>query len=177
MVTLSLLKKKLTSYNKALSIKAASPDMFVFEERVRLLCFYCEKYNRVHTCPPKIPKLDYKKVLNEYKNCAVVYCKMSFTSENFKEVRSRSTNLVHRGLLYLEKVLRDNDHPLVLSLIGGSCKLCKGGCDPERCRNPYLARIPVEATGINLIESLKKIGIKIKFPVIDNISRYGLLFW
>ena len=172
-----LLKEKLADYDETLSIVEADPNIFVFEERVKLLCFYCQNYNKVHTCPPRTPKLDYPKILSEYKHCVVVYCKMSFTDKDFKDVRTKSTNLVHRGLLHLEKVLRDENYPLVLSLIGGSCKLCKVGCDPVRCRNPYLARVPVEATGINLIESLKKIGIDIKFPVTTDISRYGLLFW
>lgn len=172
-----LLEKELKACDSSLKLAPVSPSIFVFEERVKLMCFHCTKYNNCFTCPPKIPKLNYKKIINEYKNCAVVYCNMNFSEENYDEIRSASTNLIHRTILRLEKVLRDHNNPMVLSFIGGSCKLCKGGCPPDRCKNPYLARIPVEAIGINLVKSLGKIGVEIKFPVINNIYRYGLILW
>lgn len=177
MIMLELLKKELLACDSSLKLALAPPSIFVFEERVKLLCFHCVKYNNCFTCPPKIPKLNYKRIINEYKNCAVVYCNMNFNKKNYEEIRSASTNLIHRAILRLEKVLRDHNNPMVLSFIGGSCKLCKGGCPSDKCRNSYLARIPVEAIGINLVKSLEKINIKIKFPVIDNIYRYGLIFW
>jgi predicted metal-binding protein len=115
--------------------------------------------------------------MKEYTNGLLVYCQMPFKEEEYKAVRTESTNLVHKALLNLEKVLWDQNYPLAVSYIGGSCKLCKNGCAADHCRNPYLSRIPIEATGINLITTLKKVGIEIAFPVTDCLSRYGLLLW
>lgn len=172
-----LLKKNLKIFNPTLEFKKLDIKNLVFEERVKLLCFHCEKYNQSFTCPPRIPNLDYKKIVNEFNNCAVVFCSMNCNQSDFHQIRLKSTLLLHKGLLKLEDILRKNNYPVILSFIGGSCKLCKGGCSGEKCRNPYLARIPIEAAGINIIDSLKSIGINVKFPIKDVLNRYGLIFW
>ena len=66
---------------------------------------------------------------------------------------------------------------MCLSYIGGSCRLCKSGCGKDRCNNPYLARIPLEATGVNVVESARKYGISIEFPVKEFLIRIGLILW
>lgn len=138
------------------------PKELKFEERVKINCFYCSKYDTKWTCPPRIPNLNYKALLNEYENCYLIY----YTNKD----RRKSTNELHRELLRLEKYLWDKGYPLAISFIGGSCKLCKDGCSPNRCSNPGLSRIPVEALGINLVDTLK---IDFKGP----LTRYGLLLW
>ena len=40
-----------------------------------------------------------------------------------------------------------------------------------------MARIPMEATGINVIKTLKEVGYDINFPIEDSLSRVGLLLW
>ena len=92
-------------------------------------------------------------------------------------MRNKTTNKVHQCLLMLEKYLWDNNYPLCITLIGGCCKLCRNGCAEDVCKNKGLARIPIEATGINVIDSLKNINIDIKFPIIDNLSRCGMILW
>lgn len=176
---ISLLKEKLDELQlgNQVILLPASPEIFVFEERVTLQCFTCARYNTVHTCPPRIPSIDYRKLINEYENCLVAYCSMPVNRENYSEVRTQSTNLLHKTLLQLEESLRQSNFPLAMSFIGGSCKLCKSGCHPEKCNNPTMARIPVEATGINLVKSLVKMGINIEFPVTRQLTRYGLLLW
>ena len=155
----------------------ASPEIFEFEERVLMQCFSCKRYNHSFTCPPRAPKLDYKRLISEYENCAVAYCCLPFNKKDYPEVRINSSNLLHRTLLKLEDVLRQSNYPLALSFIGGSCKLCKNGCNLVNCAAPNLARIPLEATGINVVKSLQKIGIEVVFPVKNKITRYGLLLW
>lgn len=56
----------------------------------------------------------------------------------------------------------------------GSCKLCKieecrSSCDPEK------GRIPIEATGINVVETCKKFGLRLKCPAVGNFWRIGLI--
>lgn len=109
----------------------------------------------------------------------LVYCKMPFeTKEQFELVRQESTNLVHKILLELEKELYLNNEPVAVSFIGGSCKLCKDGCSPDSCRFPQMARIPLEATGVNVIKLVKEsIGINVVFPPKDFLYRFGLILW
>ena len=149
----------------------------VFEERVLLNCFHCRRYNVNWTCPPRIPGIDYHKLILEYDNSLLVYCKMPVAEGKMDIVRLNSTNLLHRALLEAEKLLWDNNYSLAISFIGGSCKLCTQGCDPHSCRQPTLARIPIEATGVNVEKSLANEGISIVFPPKDFLYRVGLLLW
>ena len=49
-----------------LRVESIHPDDFVFDNKARIKCFYCEKYGRNHCCPPNLPKLDYRKLIH---NC------------------------------------------------------------------------------------------------------------
>lgn len=62
-------------------------------------------------------------------------------------------------------------------LLGGACKLCKNGCMPERCANPYASRSPLEALGVNVMKSAASAGIEVKFPTTEYMMRIGLLLW
>lgn len=167
----------MTFYPDIIIVKIASDDL-VFEERVKLNCFYCEKYNFNWRCPPRIPNdINYQTLISEFDNAAFVYCDLKFNEKNFSDIRSESSILLHRAMLKLEKFLLDNGNIMCISYIGGSCKLCKTGCGKEKCNNPYLARIPLEATGCNVIKSAQKYNINIKFPVKNHLIRLGLLLW
>ena len=170
-------KRLLAEKYPDLSIVPISHDAFVFEERVKQKCFHCKNYNSKWTCPPRIPKLDWPKLLREYEHAAIVYCSIPVDDKNFEEQRIASTNRVHRALLYLEGELYKHNNSLANSFIGGSCKLCRNNCNKERCVNPYLSRIPLEATGCNVIKTLASVGIDIVFPVADRLHRYGLFLW
>lgn len=152
-------------------------DEIVFEERVKMNCFYCGRYDNNWRCPPHIPDVDYKKMITEYKNCAFVYVEMPFGENDYKMIRTESSVYLHRALLMCEKWLYQNNNSTALSFIGGSCKLCKNGCMAERCANPYESRSPVEALGINVVKSAEKVGIDVRFPVTEQMIRIGLLLW
>ena len=42
------------------------PKEAVFEELVKMNCFYCGKYGRNWKCPPNIPDIDYPKMFSEF---------------------------------------------------------------------------------------------------------------
>lgn len=147
-----------------------------FEQRFEILCFYCARYNNKWTCPPRIPKVDYKKVFAEYDNALLVYNSIPIR-DDYEKARTDSTVSLHRALLDVENFLFQNGNSLRISFIGGSCKLCKNDCAPDKCRNPYQARIPLEATGVNVIRTAAKCGIEITFPAVDMLSRVGLILW
>lgn len=160
-----------------IQVAPIQPTDLIFEERVLQSCFYCGRYGVNWRCPPKLPPVDYRKMMTEYQNGALVYVTLPYTDENFKDVRAESSVYLHKALLEMERMLWDRDYSLALSFTGGSCKLCKNGCGKDRCNNPYLSRSPVEATGANIIESAKKCGIQIGFPLQGKITRIGLLLW
>ncbi len=149
----------------------------VFEERVKMNCFYCGKYNTNWRCRPQIPEIDYKKMLSEFDKIAIIYVQVSLKDMDFNAVREMSSIQLHRALLECEKWLYQHNNPMALSFIGGSCKLCKNGCAKDKCANPYQARTPVEALGINVIKSVKQFGVDISFPPKEYMTRIGLLLW
>lgn len=152
-----------------------------FYEYVKAKCFHCNKYNVNWTCPPHINHINYEKIFSEFNNAIVLRFRIDTNSKDeYDRYRIDSTNILHKALLYLEKYLHSIDHYRALSFIGGSCKLCKNGCATDQCRDPYNARVPIEATGIDVIKSLKKIGLDISFEKDFNykqMNRYGLLIW
>lgn len=158
-------------------VKTKMEDM-VFEDRVKLSCFYCSKYNSNWKCRGQLPKdIEFESVFSEYENLAFVYHKAYFTEDNFSEVRTSSSIALHNLLIQLEGLLWENNYSLVASFIGGSCKLCKNGCGKDKCNNPGKARTPLEATGLNVIKSAQNANIEIIFPPKDYIMRIGLIMW
>ncbi len=156
--------------------KITSEDL-IFEERVKMNCFYCGKYNINWRCPPKLPQINFKKMLSEYENIALIYVRMPLKEREYSIVRNDSSIYLHRALLLCEKWLYESNNVMALSFIGGSCKLCKNGCAPEKCANPYQSRSPMESLGINVLKTAEQFGIHISFPVTDFMVRIGLIAW
>jgi len=168
-------------------LQAKYPDMdavairhedLVFEERVRLKCFQCRNYRTKWTCPGRLPAFDFSRLLGEYEHMAVIVsCQKSEIRNQMSENRFREAgNELHKAMLYLEKELFSRNETMAVSFIGGSCELCKDGCNKDACVHPEQARIPWDATGCNVTRSLANIGIEVDFSGKD-ICRYGLLVW
>ena len=154
------------------------PKDLIFEEAAKQNCYYCGRYGQNWRCPPNLPNVDYPKMMGEFDKGLFVYIPYSYnTREGFDAARTDSSVQLHKLLLNLEKWMFNHNAPMATSFIGGSCKLCKGGCGKERCNNPYLSRSPLEATGVNVIKSAKKYGIDIRFPTDKQMMRIGLLLW
>ncbi len=160
-----------------LHMKACDPKDIVFDERVKLMCFQCARYNVSWRCPPRIPELDYQRLFQKFENAAFVWVDIPMTKATYADVRNESSLMLHHGVLALEKILLSRNIPVYWSFIAGSCKLCKSGCGREKCNNPYLARIPLEALGVNVVQSAAKYDINITFPATDHMMRLGLILW
>lgn len=157
--------------------KVIDGSKLFFEERVRMNCFYCGKYNMNWKCPPQIPSLNYHKMIAEFDNVALIWVEESLKDKDYNQVRNDSSIHLHKALLECEKWLYAKNNSTALSFIAGSCKLCKNGCASDHCANPYQARTPVEALGINIVKSAGLFGINIKFPPTKFIMRIGLLLY
>ena len=164
------IKNFLTSRNPSAEIININIDDIIFEERIKLRCYYCSKYNTKWTCPPRIPDLNFPQIIGEYKNAAIISLSIDFDKDSFEKARRDSSITLHRLILELESFLFNHNNVTYNSFIGGSCKLCKNGCDSEKCKNPGLARIPLEATGMNIVETMKNYGVEIVFPPTKKIS-------
>lgn len=154
------------------------PGELVFEENVKMNCFYCGKYNNNWKCPPNLPELDYRRMMAEFDAGMLVALTYPIDDpEEYNTVRTESSVTLHKLLLTLEKWMWNHDSPTAISFTAGSCKLCKGGCGKERCNNPYMSRSPLEAIGVNVVKSAHKYGMDVSFPTNKKMTRIGLLVW
>lgn len=154
------------------------PKELVFEENVKMNCFYCGKYNNNWRCPPNLPDIDYQKMMKEYDAGMFVVLTYNITGkETYSIIRNESSVTLHRLLLDMEKWMWNHNSSNAISFGAGSCKLCKGGCGKDKCNNPYMSRSPLEAVGVNVVKSARKYGINIEFPTDKKLMRVGLLLW
>ena len=158
--------------------KLIQPQQLIFQEWVKMSCFYCGKYNSNWKCPPRLPeKIDFEKMVREFPVGAFIFSRTPFSEKDYGEVRNTSSLHLHKAILMMENHLWKNNIKKYLSFIGGSCKLCKNGCGKEKCNNPYQARTPLEAIGVDVIDSAMQYGIAIHFPPEKSILRLGLILW
>lgn len=174
--------EKLVQYFNSINSDAKyifiNPSELIFEENVKMNCYYCGRYNNNWRCPPNLPDIDYKQMMKEYdRGCFVILSFHIHDKKMYSEIRNESSVVLHKLLLELEKLMWKNNSSNSISFIGGSCKLCRGGCGKEKCNNPYLSRSPLEAIGVNIVKSAKKYGVDIKFPTDKHLIRIGLLLW
>ena len=168
------LKEKALEYGADEAFTILPRDL-LFDDRALLKCFNCSKYNSKWTCPPKCPMINYKELMMKYREGILVVVKMNFDENDFEKVRKESSNKLHKILLRIEKDGFNRENHYTLSFIGGSCKLCNNECGKNKCKNPQAARVPLEATGVDIVKTLDKYGYKLKFPVRDQLCRVGLL--
>lgn len=175
-IELSLFDGILEKY-KYISLIEMNPKEIIFEERVKMNCYYCGKYNNNWKCPPNLPNINYPKMFSEFERGIFVILKMPVCDNNYNEVRNISSVKLHKAILEMEKLLWMNNDSTVVSFIGGSCKLCKNGCGELRCNNPYMSRTPLEAIGVSVNKTLQKYGIDLIYPPKDYMYRIGLVLF
>jgi len=149
----------------------------IFDILVCEACRSCKRFGIVGCCPPNIGTFEYyKKLLKHYSYGKVFIEKFVVDDpENWKELSRTSSLDLHKVLLEERQALMNKGHFFSMVLGGGSCKHCKECSIP--CKFPQYRIIPVEATGINVVATLAKMGLWIKFPVKKIFYRVGMLLW
>ena len=171
-----MLRTKLSELaTENLLIRGIHPTAFVFDDKTHIKCFYCEKYGRNHCCPPNLPALDYQALIHGCGNARLFCYQQNFTKEITVYDRCMSSSALHKAIVKAERILWENNKPLALAFIGGSCKACGCGC-PEECRSPK-RRIPLEAVGVDITKTALAVGIKITYPPKDFFWRVGAVLW
>ncbi|MBR2215360.1 MAG: DUF2284 domain-containing protein [Selenomonadaceae bacterium] len=154
------------------------PKDVVFEENVKMNCYYCSKYNSNWRCPPNIPDIDYEKMFSEFDKGLLIKLEYQVkTYDSFSDLRRVSSNTLHKTLLMLEKWLWERGKSNAISFGAGSCKLCKDGCGKDKCKNPGLSRCSLEAVGVHVVKTCAMANIPIYFPPTDVLARVGLVMW
>lgn len=149
----------------------------IFDLKVCEACKSCKRYGLTGCCPPIIGTFEYyKKLLKRYTYSKVFIKKFIVNNpKNWKELSRTSSLELHKTLLEEKEKLFNKGHYFNIILGGGSCKYCEKCSIP--CKLPQFRAIPIEATGINVVETLKKMEVFIKFPVKKVFYRVGMLLW
>lgn len=149
----------------------------VFDLKVVEQCKNCKRYGKVSTCPPKVSDSSYyEKLLTRYDKGVIYYEKFEINEQsNWMELGRLSSKVLANTVLNKRNELVLAGNYFCIAFGGGSCKQCTVCSFP--CAAPDRALIPIEATGINVVEIMKKFGVEIKYPVKDFFYRVGFIFY
>lgn len=149
----------------------------IFDIKVCEACKSCKRYGLTGCCPPNIGSFEYyQKLLKSY-TYGKIFVEKFYVKDatEYQKVGRESSLELHKVLLKERENLLNKGRYFNVILGGGSCKWCKECKIPCQC--PQFRAIPIEATGINVVETLNKMGMFIKFPVKTKFYRVGLLLW
>jgi len=147
----------------------------VFDLKVREMCKFCKRYGKKATCPPHIDSFEYYSRLLPRYAYGIFYYEKFTTEGDYFELGRNSSLKIHKKILSERNRLFEGGHYFIVGFGAGSCKLCERCSFP--CSIPEKALIPLEASGINIVEILGKKGIKLDFPVKEHFYRVGALFY
>ena len=181
--------------NGATAARIISAEMVVIDERVRLKCEVprCLGYGHYLTCPPYVmPVGIFAGILSRYRWCLLVQVEAKDINSTDKSkgridhTLLKNNRELHRPfrlkLLHIVEAVEAAAFKkglyLAAGFIGGSCVLCDRCVDDkssEVCRHPFRARPPMEAVGINVIETAKNAGLPIHLSSSKNVIWTGLV--
>ena len=175
----------------------------VVDERIRLKCTVplCIFYGKNLMCPPNVVEVaEFKKFLAEYSYGILIQFEKSFSEEMlkiisehkdieslflndefdecFKKSLSPALNKLDEIICRLEAKSFMLGHKIAVGYNVGPCMLCDECIDirtSESCRHPYKARTSMEAMGINVFETAKKVGLEFEQPAKDKAVFNGLV--
>ena len=149
----------------------------IFNLKAVEACKSCKRYGLTGCCPPNIGETEYyQKLLRSYK-CGRFFIEQFKVpnNPNIIKVGRESSLIIHRILKKERANLLKKGYYFNIILGAGSCKVCKKCTVPCQC--PQFRATPIEATGIDVVEILNKLGLIIKFPVQSNFFRVGAILW
>ncbi len=167
----------------------------VIDGRVRLKCEVpkCAGYGQYLTCPPYVMSVDtFSRILSGYKWCVLVQVEakdidsmdkgkgrinQAILKENRKFHRSFKLKLLE-VVEAVESAAFKKGMRFATGLVGGSCVLCEQCVDDkssDACRNPFRARPPMEAVGIDVIKTAQHAGLPIHLSSSKNVIWTGLV--
>ncbi len=159
---LALLHEKGRQYGVE-SVLPFRTDNIVLAQWVNLKCRYgCSQYNANWSCPPATPDLDQvKRMMKEY-STALLLAGSQNRNDFYKDSNRNRTDQVKywKGTVSLERMLFLLGYDKAISLVSGACSLCRECAYPKACRFPMEKRPTVESFYIDLVGTLKHLGIE-----------------
>ena len=180
-----------------LEIKLA--DIF-FDPKVQTYCvnpnFKCPSYEHSWACPPEAPYLEEE--VSKYQKFFLAYFKFNL-SEYVQELKAKypkKSEANIKNAFFITNPLRDkleqeifefikdnrNKCEKKLILWDGFCRVCFNkkdrGCtydSGDPCRYPEKKRYSMEAVGIDVTQTVKRLNIDLEWPPNKYVYRLGLI--
>lgn len=147
-----------------------------FDPKIRLACYSCKRYGKVSRCPPLIESVEYySNLLPSFNSGALIIEKFEITSKNDWNKLSKKSSLIMQSEIIKLRDLLSLKGIISFGLTAGACKFCKKCSYP--CVFPQKGLIPLEGTGINVINLAKMFGYNLYFPVTKNFYRIGMILY
>ena len=168
----------------------------VLDERCSLKCLVplCSHYGVDLMCPPNLlPVSQFKEILKCYDSAILIKVDVSQgdpsmsteeeepseipAAEYMNAVREAKKKL-HEIVCQVESFCIRNGYYFAAGLVGGSCPLCEecvGVKSGLPCRYPFKARPAMEAMGIDVMATTKKVGLDLSFGQNEGRSWVGLV--
>jgi 5-hydroxybenzimidazole methyltransferase len=132
-------------------------------EWVRLKCqFGCCQYDTNWCCPPASPDLvKTRAIIREYSLALLLVGSRQCKDFYLSNARRRAEQVRSwKEIVGIERQLFLEGYDKAISLVSGACALCKKCTYPRACRFPKERRPPIEAFSIDLIGTLKNLGLQ-----------------
>ncbi len=147
---------------------------------VNLKCRYgCSQYKANWSCPPATPDIDeVQRILSEYSTALMLVGSQNRNNFYRDNNRNRTDQVKYwKGTVSLERMLFLKGYDKAISLVSGACSLCKKCAYPRACRFPMEKRPTVESFYIDLVGTLKHLGIDIKvaMDLNENFMYYSII--
>lgn len=151
-----------------------------FDPKVQTYCnnpkFQCPNYSKSWACPPEAPYM--KDPVSQFKKFFLIYSKFNLKPLKIRnEVdREEMENEIHK---FLDNYNEDYNSKLILW--DGYCRVCHKEdkkCTYQSnkpCRYPNEIRYSMEAVGIDVDKTVKKLNIKLEWPPKNYAYRFSLI--
>ncbi len=179
----------------ATAAKVIPSRMVVVDERVRLKCEVprCSGYGQYLTCPPHVMDVDtFSRIRSRYQWCLLVQVEAKNIDSTDKSqgrinlALAKKKAPVHRPFRIkllevvgaVEAAAFKKGLRFAAGFVGGRCVLCKrcvAAQDSQACRHPFRARPPMEAVGIDVVQTAENAGLPIHLSSSQNVVWTGLV--
>jgi len=157
--------------------KWMDPRTIIPRHWVREKCIYgCPRYGQKACCPPEVPPVEEcKAFFGEYRFGLFyrIIKKFGDPKERFRWARG-----VNRGVFALEREVFLSGFYKAFAFTAAPCNLCEQCKNTKReCRNPLISRPTLEAFGVDVYATARKMGypIQVAKGYEEVTNRYGLL--
>jgi predicted metal-binding protein len=157
--------KRLSDKGKEYGLETIRPfrvENFELAQWVGLKCRYgCSQFGTNWSCPPATPELsEAQAIISEYSIALLLVGSERCTNFHINNNKKRSGQVrFWKRTVSLERQLFLDGYDKAFSLVSGACSLCKECSYPEACRFPTEKRPTIESLSIDVIGTLKNLGI------------------